>query len=178
MLLFTYMPRRAVRRRGPNQATCKHTFHQISRVDPNGPGATRQPIGIRLGCSKCALVRTVYDNGIMVDGPVRPPTDTATWGHELLSEAPRAAVGTIHRGDMVAEVPNGPMTPAQRLDQGNNMMGVNDAMGRLVDMGVDNGTTHMTMADEPMRTGYAAIVDRDTPPNAPANPGERATNRP
>lgn len=68
--------RRTTRPSRPNQRTCKHDFHRLATVDPNVPGRIRQPVGVRLACSKCALIRTIFDSGDMHDGPVQVPVQS------------------------------------------------------------------------------------------------------
>lgn len=106
--------RRTTRPSRPNQRTCKHDFHRLATVDPNVPGGIRQPVGVRLACSKCALIRTIFDSGDMHDGPVQVPVQSfGSVGYD--TDPIRLATR------------NRPITAAERLDNIGSLM--EDAFG-------------------------------------------------
>ena len=74
--------RRATQTRRPNQRTCSHKFFKLDTRHETGQHET-DPVrltayyiagrsGVELGCAKCGLIRTIWSDGTLVDGPRVP----------------------------------------------------------------------------------------------------------
>lgn len=93
------------------QARCKHDFFNIQKVDRSVPNRLQYDRGVRLGCAKCSLIRTIWDNGTKEDGPVTYVRAQTT--HNLY---PTLGAQTVEYGHGAFIGTGGSMTAASRLD--------------------------------------------------------------